>query len=206
MKIYVVGGNLEYANWISDKEFVNTPEEADLVFFTGGEDVHPSIYGKKDTGNCYTNLKRDMAEKSVFDSLKPEQHVIGVCRGSQFLCAVNGGNLVQDCTNHAIYNTHAITDGDLLLQITSTHHQMQYPFNLQDEYYNILFWAAPSRSSHYYGCDISSRLVNKKEPEIVEYHVPGKPKCLAIQGHPEMMEGTQTAKYLDNLLKEFIKK
>ena len=42
MKIYVVGGDLNYANWISDKEFVQTPEEADLVLFTGGEDVHPS--------------------------------------------------------------------------------------------------------------------------------------------------------------------
>ena len=43
-----------------------------------------------------------------------------------------------------------------------------------------------------------------KEPEIVEYHTPNKPKCLAIQGHPEMMKGTKTAEFLDNLLKKFM--
>lgn len=206
MKIYVVGGNHEYANWISNKEFVDTPEKADLVFFTGGEDVDPKIYNKREVGHCYTNIKRDIAEKNIFDNLRPDQHVIGVCRGSQLLCALNGGNLVQDCSNHAIYNTHAITNDELVLQITSTHHQMQYPFGLPDEYYDILFWAIPSRSNHYYGDGIQTRLVHAKEPEIVEYHVPGKPKCLAIQGHPEMMKGSQTAKYLDKLLNEFLQK
>lgn len=81
MKIYVVGGDLNYANWISDKEFVQTPEESDLVLFTGGEDVHPSLYNSKTDDFCYTNLDRDLAEKSIFDNLKPEQYCLGICRG-----------------------------------------------------------------------------------------------------------------------------
>lgn len=81
MKIYVVGGDLNYANWISDKEFVQTPEEADLVLFTGGEDVHPSLYGSVSSNFCFVNLNRDLEEKKIFDSLKPEQHCLGICRG-----------------------------------------------------------------------------------------------------------------------------
>ena len=67
-----------------------------------------------------------------------------------------------------------------------------------------MFYAAPSRAGRYLGAKEHSHLLHAKEPEIVEYHTPNKPKCLAIQGHPEMMEGTKTANFLDNLLKRFI--
>ena len=40
----------------------------------------------------------------------------------------------------------------------------------------------------------------KGEPEIVLYHRPGKPKCLAIQGHPEMIPGTPVTKMLNKLI------
>lgn len=124
---------------------------------------------------------------------------------AQFLCAMNGGNLVQDCTNHAIYKTHPITDGRLVLNITSTHHQMQDPYSINKNYYKVLFWSLNARSAHYYGQDLNIHELETKEPEIVIYNVPNKPKCIAIQGHPEMMEGTQTAKYLDTLIQKFIK-
>lgn len=206
MKVFVVGNNTEYANWISNVEFVDEPKDADLVFFTGGEDVSPQMYGKTDPHKlCYTSPQRDEYEKRIFDSLRPNQHCIGVCRGSQFLCSMNGGNLVQDCTNHAIYKTHPITDGRLVLNITSTHHQMQDPYSINKNYYKVLFWSLNARSAHYYGQDLNIHELETKEPEIVIYNVPNKPKCIAIQGHPEMMVGTQTAKYLDTLIQKFIK-
>lgn len=121
------------------------------------------------------------------------------------MCALNGGNIVQDCTGHAIGSTHGITNGEITLQITSTHHQMQDPYGIDPKYYKVLFWAEMSLSGHYYGAGVHASQLEYKEPEIVEYHVPGKPKCLAIQGHPEMIPGTQTAKYLDKLLQNFVK-
>lgn len=117
---------------------------------------------------------------------------------------MNGGKLVKDCTGHGIWGTHGITDGELTLEITSTHHQMQDPYNLNKKNYNIIFYASPSRSGRYLGAREHERFLREKEPEIVEYHTPNKPKCLAIQGHPEMMKGTKTAEFLDNLLKKFM--
>ena len=56
---------------------------------------------------------------------------------------MNGGYLVQHCSNHAIGKTHEITNGTMGYQITSTHHQMQYPYNLDKQDYDVLYWAAP---------------------------------------------------------------
>ena len=38
------------------------------------------------------NLELD--EKEMFEKIRPDQSVIGICRGSQFLCVMNGGKLI----------------------------------------------------------------------------------------------------------------
>lgn len=102
---------------------------------------------------------------------------------------MNGGKLVQDVQNHGLWGTHGITNGEVEYEITSTHHQMQYPYNLNDEDYDVLFTASGLRSPyHYKGDNIDVEpIISKGEPEIVLYHKKGAPKCLAIQGHPEYM-------------------
>lgn len=184
IKIYVVGNSITYASWINNSEITDNLEEANIVLFTGGEDVTPSLYGKKEHHTTYSNLERDLKEKKIFEKINKNQLALGICRGSQFLCVMNGGILVQNCLNHAIYDTHCITNDELEVQITSTHHQMQYPFNLSEKDYDILYWASPRLSPYYEGDGIKEVPV---EPEIVYYHKKDLPKCLAIQGHPEMM-------------------
>lgn len=99
---------------------------------------------------------------------------------------MNGGILIQHCENHGIRGTHTIYEPSTnrLYDITSTHHQMQYPFNVPNM--SILMHSSPRRSSRYYGDGIDPYLV-EEEPEIVLYRTPNKPVCLAIQGHPEYM-------------------
>lgn len=162
-------------------------EEADIVLFTGGEDVDPSLYGCEKHPTTHSNIQRDLEEKAVFEKVRKDQLCIGICRGSQFLCVMNGGKLIQNVSRHGIFGTHEIiaprNSGDRY-DITSTHHQMQYPFNLEkDRDYRILYFA--SRRSEYYEGD--SIETPPCEPEIVLYTVTGNPICLAIQGHPEMM-------------------
>lgn len=206
-KIYVVGNWTEYASWIRDSKLVDSVEEADIVLFTGGEDVHPDMYDREMHPRTYANIRRDIQEKSIFDSVREDQMCLGICRGSQFLCVMNGGILVQHCTNHALGYTHPITNGSEVYDITSTHHQMQYPFVISPEYYDILY-AAKHRSDTYEGDGVSyENLVKYGDPEIVYYHVPGNPKCLAIQGHPEMMrEDSPTIAMLNNLVDSIWKK
>lgn len=118
---------------------------------------------------------------------------------------MNGGLLVQNCFNHALGRTHGITDGTTIYQITSTHHQMQYPFNLDDKDYKVLYTSDERRSYDYEGDKIDeSKLEHYGEPEIVYYHKAGLPKCLAVQGHPEMMPDSPVAKMINNLIKTII--
>ena len=184
-KIFVVGNATNYASWMKDSELTDNLEEANIVLFTGGEDVDPSLYNCEKHYTTYSNLNRDLAEKAVFEKVRPNQLCLGICRGSQFLCVMNGGLLVQNVNNHALRETHQIVDslGLTRYDITSTHHQMQYPFNLPKSDYKLLYYSS-RRSDYYEGCNID---IPPYEPEIVLYCKADKPKCLAIQGHPEYM-------------------
>lgn len=80
-KIYVVGGWDNYASWINDYVLVDKVEDADIVLFTGGEDVHPSLYGKEKHPTTFSNLSRDLEEKEIFEKVRPDQVCLGICRG-----------------------------------------------------------------------------------------------------------------------------
>lgn len=198
-KVFVVGSATNYADFIQDAILVKNINDADIVLFTGGEDVDPSLYNSKKHPSTYSNIERDKKEKEVFDKIKPTQLALGICRGSQFLCVMNGGLLVQDCTSHAIYYTHGITDGTIEYEITSTHHQMQYPYNLPISDYDVLFKSSELRSYYYKGDNIKEEvIISQGEPEIVLYHKENKPKCLAIQGHPEYMRADSPVIFMLN--------
>lgn len=201
-KIFVVGPALNYAGFINDSILTSDMGEADIILFTGGEDVDPALYNERPHPATICNKKRDKAEMSVFKKIKPTQLALGICRGSQFLCVMNGGKLVQDCYNHSMWGTHGITNGEVEYEITSTHHQMQYPYNLNDKDYDVLFKSSELRSPlHYAGDSINTdTIMSNGEPEIVLYHKEGKPKCLAIQGHPEYMRPNAPVVEMLNIL------
>lgn len=119
---------------------------------------------------------------------------------------MNGGKLVQDCCNHARWGTHGIIDEEgHEYEITSTHHQMQYPYNLDEGDYHVLFTAQELLSPyHWEGDNIDKEEIARNgEPEIVLYHKEGLPKCLAIQGHPEIMrKDAPVVEMLNNLINE----
>ena len=209
MKVFVVGGALGYANFLEGITLVNEVEEADVVLFTGGEDVTPSLYNCKKHSTTYCNPSRDLAEKEVFNKIKENQIALGICRGSQFLCVMNGGLLVQNVHDHAMGRTHGIKSGkddlDVIYQITSTHHQMQYPYNMNSDDYDVLYTSDTRRSDCYEGDGIDiDTILDLGEPEIVLYHKKGFPKCLAVQGHPEMIPESPVAKMIFKLVKDLV--
>ncbi len=187
-KIYVVGFGKEYANWM-EGEVVFSMKDADLVVFTGGEDVSPAIYHRKAHPLTYSNLQRDGAEVVQFQEAKRQgKHIIGICRGSQFLCAMAGGVLIQDQDNPTLYHDIETYDGKKIV-MTSTHHQAQCPWQMKESDYKVLAWTK-GISKHHDGPSVGVELVypatpcSNREVEIAYYPLI---KALAIQGHPEMM-------------------
>src|SRR5690606_672745 len=70
-------------------------------------------------------------------------------------------------------------------EITSTHHQMMFPYNLDKIKYEILAWSSKFKSKTYLNGDNEEIKLPEKfvEPEIVFYN---DSNSLCIQGHPEM--------------------
>ena len=198
-KIYIVGGGSEYANWTESKE-VFKMEDADLVLFTGGEDVDPSLYNRKSHPTTSSNLYRDKKEKSAFEQAKDlDKPMLGICRGSQLLCVLNGGILVQHQDNPAYIHKMHMHDGKDIL-ISSTHHQAAFPYVMPADKYKILGWTNGISDFHY-GQSWLEELNPPRECEVVYY---SENRCLGIQGHPELLYnregGEPSITYLRGLL------
>ena len=93
-KIFVVGNALNYSSWIDDHQLVDKVEEADIVLFTGGEDVDPSLYGCEKHPTTYSNLKRDLEEKAIFEQVRQDQICLGICRGLRVMALIKHGELL----------------------------------------------------------------------------------------------------------------
>jgi gamma-glutamyl-gamma-aminobutyrate hydrolase PuuD len=181
--VYVVGGDTEYVNWFDGYKVTKDLEKASVVVFTGGEDVDPSLYGENKNPRTWSNLTRDLYEKEIFEKARAlKLPMIGICRGSQFLCVMSGGKLVQHQQNPE-YIHEIETNNYGKLMITSTHHQAAYPFNLNDWYYKVIGWTRDISVMHEDGN--GDELHPYKECEIVYYN---NTKCLGIQGHPEFTD------------------
>ena len=202
-KVYVVGGNNNYANWLKDFKPTNNIEVADLVLFTGGEDVSPSFYEEEKHPYTSNNLHRDIYEKTIWDkATELNLPKLGICRGSQFLCVMNGGKLVQHQENpHSIHEMELYNGKKI--HISSTHHQAAFPYNLKVWDYKILGWTTDISKIHQNGK--GEELSPLKECEIVYYP---KSYSLGIQGHPEFShyqkEHPESLKELQTIFENFI--
>lgn len=181
-KVFIVGmdfliGNMFLKNgW----EVVDDPSEADLLQFTGGEDVDPNFYGQYKHPMTYSYPERDIREFEIFDDniTKPKA---GICRGGQFLNVASGGEMWQDCNNHAIRYTHkALYDGNLY-DVTSTHHQMMKPSE-QGEVFLL------ARESSFRETDVTREELKRKDYVDVEGVFYETTNSLCYQPHPEYVK------------------
>lgn len=161
-KVFVVGTQSWYADYLRNIAIVNNIENADYVLFTGGEDINPDIYNCEAHESTYFTRRRDKQELDAFKCIREDQFVLGTCRGLQLLCALYGGLLVQDVNNHGLWGTHPMynKDGDEF-QITSLHHQMAYPWTINPDHYDVLF-DTPHRSitEIYLSYDVEEHYLN----------------------------------------------
>lgn len=201
IKTYVVGPQRGYARFIKNCKLVDKMEDAQVVLFTGGEDISPELYHCKKHPSTYFTRSRDKEEVEAYKKVRKDQLIVGTCRGAQLACSMNGGLLVQDCTGHRQGYSHGITDGDVTYEITSIHHQMMYPYTIAKENYTILYKSERMLSDRYEGDKIDpSLIIENGEPEVIMFHAKGCPKALAIQGHPEMTPNAPVADMLNELI------
>lgn len=200
IKVFVVGPMLGYAKWIPNNRLVQKIEDADLVLFTGGSDIHPSLYGEESI-HPWTSFskERDKEDVKVYKKAKDlGKFILGICRGAQFLTAMAGGKVVQHVYNHAGPNHEILFSDGEVCEITSTHHQMCWPFLMDEKDYELVAHSVDLMSKRYHfnekeyleESDSTSKKLRMygvkeiKEPEVIYFN---KENSLAIQGHPESM-------------------
>lgn len=216
-KILVIGrGGAGYGQWLASNiddlniVYIQNLEDLnahigskpDLLFFIGGADVNPKYYTEnlgKYTGINNEHDELDFTAKDMFPRDTPK---LGICRGSQFLTVAAGGKLIQHVSNHT--QSHPITTkGGSEYKITSTHHQMCYPFDVSG--YKLLAWSTKFRSTTYLnGNNKETDLdIDFLEPEIMYYP---NINALGIQGHPEFGNcPKETSNYCIKLVQKLLK-
>lgn len=157
-------------------------ENADLVCFTGGEDVTPALYGAESHPSTYSSLYRDQREKEAYEIAQGLNiPVVGICRGGQFLNVMNGGMMYQDVGDHT--RAHNLTDLETgeVVYVSSTHHQMMFPAN------NAIILATANEKGFRVWYDKKSKCWAREEESEVDYEVVyyAETNSLCFQPHPE---------------------
>jgi len=192
VRVLIVGssGNCTYAEMFRREgwEVVTDIGKADLIQFTGGEDVTPALYGEKRHPRTYNSFRRDSWEMEIFkEAMEAGIPCAGICRGGQFLNVMNDGAMYQDVDHHAIDGLHEALDvrSGHKVMVTSTHHQMMRP-GPKGELLCVAQLA--SRKDYMPACDEDSDEIitdpgyDEPDVEVVIYR---EKKCLCFQPHPE---------------------
>ncbi len=156
-----------------------SPEEADIVVFTGGPDVNPIYYGARRHEMTLFDSERDSSDLKLYGTcLALGIPMFGVCRGAQFLHVMNGGSLYQHVDRHNV--PHSMYDPlakRMIKSVSSVHHQMC----IKQEGMVVLgdSFAASNRWTD----GVEPAVVGTKM-DVEAYFYP-ETLCYGVQGHPE---------------------
>lgn len=204
MQIAIIHGNHQYTELFKSLGFkiVADQKDAEIILFTGGEDVSPALYG--DYQHAYTgnNPRRDNEEAQIFSSAVDRGiPMVGICRGAQFLNVMSGGRMMQHCQGHT--QAHEIEDLDTgeSIYVSSTHHQIMLPGDKAE----MVAVSLRSVGCEWYDGHIARREAVDNTAEVVFYpHT----KSLCFQPHPEFGsfdDGySQMVYYFERLLHKYL--
>ncbi len=174
-------------------------ERPGMLVVWGGEDISPSLYNKAVSTRTWADDRPSTRDRIEWELMKAAvdrgMPIIGICRGAQMLCALNGGFLIQDVDNHGRSHDVEVKEG-FTIEVNSLHHQMMYPFDVEHE----VIAKTPSKISGHF-LDVDEFIDVPFEPEFVYFP---KTKGIAIQWHPEMMDfSCEANEYLQKYLKHY---
>lgn len=183
--VHIVGGGgggysqmFQAAGWGEERN----PLLADMLQFTGGEDVTPLIYGEENHRTTHNSARRDLEEAGYFAIAKRMGiPMSGICRGGQFLNVMSGGKMYQHVNKHATGATHQLTDvqSGSIITVSSTHHQMMR----RSPEGTLLAYAQLGGFKQYMdGGQVAEGPEDELDAEVVWYPTT---KALCFQPHPE---------------------
>lgn len=163
----------------------------------GGVDIDTRLYGERRSNWTQSpDLQRDAKEISFIKSaMLTHTPVIGVCRGAQLLCVMNGGKLYQH--SKPTMQDHGIktTDGYYFDNVAASHHQIMRP----EGRYEIL--AVNPHPVDVWDSEHEYWIVKENTPEVVWYP---DWQHLCIQPHPEWgKKGDKFVEWVNNIISEF---
>ena len=183
-------GSLDYKRMFGEEPGfrVTQDDDFDLLCFTGGTDINPAIY--KARRHPYTQTPdygRDDFEVGLFQYAKMRgKPMVGICRGAQLLCALNGGRLFQHVTGHGQSHEATVQFPGMeeeTMVVTSSHHQMMDLAGHGDA--QVLGWANLLSTTYENGDGaLPKSLWPKREIEVAYFP---STRSLAHQPHPEWM-------------------
>jgi putative glutamine amidotransferase len=173
----------------SEAGLEETLDALDGILFSGGSDLDPGLYGAEPHDETRgVHAERDRAETALLaGALERDMPVLAVCRGSQVLNVVLGGDLVQHLPDVLGSERHKHTPGEF------ADHDVE--LRPGSRLASILGHRAPVKSHHHQGF---GRLGDGLE--VVGWADDGTPEALEADGrrfalgvlwHPE--EGTDFA-------------
>jgi len=193
-------------NNVTGQEVADSPdfklEKDDVLIVWGGADIPPEYYNKgrsSFSGAWVVPSSRDKLEWSLIQQAKDKGNfIIGVCRGAQMLCAVNGGFLYQHVDNHS--GNHVVyTNDNNQFYTNSIHHQMMEPDGTDHE---LIAWTDPLTRVYMDVQDNEDvRRQSSKSGKDAEFIYFKGVRGAAVQWHPEMMrEQCDATQYVLNFI------
>ena len=203
VKVFVVGPY--YQAYVEDifirrshqYRIVSNASDADIIVFTGGDDISPGLYGEKPLPATFPDLSRDAAELKIIKQHLGSKTFVGICRGAQLLNCIpeNGGRMWQNVSGHG-GSVHIITDTltNTTTAVNSIHHQMMIP----GESALLLAYSSVSgtkeRDGETWYRDPTKETAWDKDPEVLWYE---STRCLCFQAHPEFGHSPTTSYFFD---------
>lgn len=156
----------------------NLPD-VDLIVFSGGDDINPALYGQQRHHTVtWVNKTRDEFEMKLHSHFwnKPK---VGVCRGAQLLCILNGGSLWQHADGHHQHHLVWDTTKQKPEEVNSIHHQVCKITKKM----KLLAYGIETKNTAFYD-DKGIHKGVKEEEEVEAFWIPHD-KALCVQWHPE---------------------
>lgn len=180
-------------------QVVAKPEEADFLCLTGGNDVHPQMYGERVLQACWPDAKQDAIDKALIDKFK-DKPKLGICRGGQILNVVNGGKMWQDVNNHNREHLAMDVRTKKTYMLSSIHHQMMIP--AEESNVEVLAVSSESTERNAFATAMVMKGGSKFDNDIEALWYPDD-QALCFQPHPEVGPKECTQYFFDLIDEKF---